>query len=131
MNVDVRLHQVNLANALRSYLEKRLRFNLRRHADRVRTVRLRLNDQDGATDGTATVCFLAAQLVPSGEVVVSETSTDVYGAVGRALGRLKKALRRKLEKQRSARRVRETVRSPIVEQSNVQHWKANSEQEQV
>ena len=56
---------------------------------------------------TATVCFVAAQLVPSGEVIVTETSADFYGAVSRALGRLKKALRRKLEKQHSARRLLE------------------------
>jgi ribosome-associated translation inhibitor RaiA len=89
MNVDVRMHQVDLANALRSYLEKRLRLKLGRHADRVRTLKLRLNDEGGATDGTATVCFLAAQLVPSGEVIVMETSPDLYSAVSRAVERLK------------------------------------------
>jgi putative sigma-54 modulation protein len=113
MNVDLRMHQVDLVKALRSYLEKRLRFKLGRHADHVRTVRLRLNDQDGATDGTATVCFLAAQLVPSGEVIVRETSTDVYGAVSGAVERLKRTLRRKIEKQRNARRVRISVRNPM------------------
>jgi hypothetical protein len=59
MNVDVRMHQVDLVNALHSYLEKRLRLKLGRHADRVRTVKLRLNVQDGAREGTATICFLA------------------------------------------------------------------------
>jgi ribosome hibernation promoting factor len=113
MNVDVRMHQVDLANALRSYLEKRLRLKLGRHADRVRTLKLRLNDEGGATDGTATVCFLAAQLVPSGEVIVMETSPDLYSAVSRAVERLKKTLRRKIEKKRSARRTRESIRSLI------------------
>jgi ribosomal subunit interface protein len=100
MNVDVRMHQVDLVNALHSYLEKRLRLKLGRHADRVRTVKLRLNDQDGATDSTATVRFLTAQLVPSGEVIVMETSTDLYGAVSRAVERLKKTLQRKMETQK-------------------------------
>jgi ribosomal subunit interface protein len=111
MNVDVRMHQVDLVNALHSYLEKRLRLKLGRHADRVRTVKLRLNGQDGAREGTATICFLAAQLVPSGEIIVMETSADLYGAVSRAVERLKKTLQRKIEKQRSGRR--ESIRSPI------------------
>jgi hypothetical protein len=37
MNVDLRMHQVDLVNAMRSYLERRLRFKLGRHADHVRT----------------------------------------------------------------------------------------------
>ena len=113
MNVDLRMHQVDLINALRAYVEKRLRFKLGRHADYVRRIRVHLNDQDGATDGTATVCFLAARLVPRGEVIVRESGTDVYGAVGRAVERLKRTLRRKIEKQRSRRRGRESVRTPI------------------
>ena len=83
MNVNVRMHQVDLVKALRTYLEKRLRYKLGRHADCIRGVRVHLNDQDGAADGTATVCFLAAELVPSGEVLVKEADTDVYGALGR------------------------------------------------
>ena len=113
MKVDVPIHQVDLVNALHSYLEKRLRLKLGRHADRVRTVKLRLNDEDGATDGTATICFLAAQLVPSGEVIAMETSADLYVAVSRAVERLKKTLQRKIEKQRSARRTQKSIRSLI------------------
>ena len=114
MNIDLRMHNVELVNAFRAYLEKRLRFGLGRHADHIRNLRLRLSGQDGATGGTATVCFLTAELVPSGNVVVTETSIDVYEALSCALERLKRTLRRKIEQQRSARRARESVGSPML-----------------
>ena len=113
MNCDVRMDQVDLVNALRAHVQRRLRFKLGRHAGHVRRLRLRLTEQDCATDGAAQLCFLAAEPEPSGEVIITETSTDLYAAVSRAIERLKTALRRKIERQRSARQRRESVRNPI------------------
>ena len=113
MNVDLRMHQLDLANALRAYVQRRLRFKLGRNAGRIRRLKLRLTGQEGATRGAAKLCFLAAELVPSGEVIITETSTDLYMAVSRAIERLKATLRRTLERQRSRQRGRESVRNPI------------------
>jgi ribosome-associated translation inhibitor RaiA len=113
MNFDLRIHQVDLLNALRAYVQRHLRFQLGRHAGHLRRLKLRLTEQDSAADGAVKLCFLAAELVPSGEVIITETSTDLYAAVSRAIKRLKTALGRKIERQRSARRVRESVRNPM------------------
>ena len=113
MNFELRTHQVDLANALRAYVQRRLRLKLGRHAEHIRRLKLRLTGHNSATSGAAKLCFLAAELVPSGELVIMETSTDLYMAVSRAIERFKIALRRKVERQRSARRGRESVRNPI------------------
>jgi ribosomal subunit interface protein len=113
MNVELRTHQVNLVNALRAYVQRRLRFARGRHAGHIRRLKLRLTEQNNATSGAAKLCFLAAELVPSGELIIMEISTDLYMAVSRAIERFKIALRRKVERQRRARRGRESVRNPI------------------
>ena len=112
MDFDVRMDQVDMVNALRAYVERRLRFKLGRHATHVRRVKLRLTEQDSTTGSGKKLCFLAAKLVPSGEVVVMETNTDLYTAVSHAIERFKTALQRKVERQRD-RRSRESLRAPI------------------
>jgi ribosome-associated translation inhibitor RaiA len=89
MNVDLRMHQLDLANALRAYVQRRLRFKLGRNAGRIRRLKLRLSEEEGTTGGAVKLCSLAAELVPSGEVIITETSIDLYMAVGRAIERLK------------------------------------------
>ena len=109
MNIELRMHQVDLVNALRAYVERRLRFKLGRHAGHVRTLTFRLTEQDSTTGSGAKLCFLAAKLVPTGEVIVMETNRDLYTAVGHAIERLKTALQRKIERQRARRRSRESL----------------------
>ena len=105
LNFDVRMHQVDLVNALRSYVQRSLRFKLGRHAGQIRAVKPRLTEQESITGSGAKLCFLAAKLMPAGKVIITETNTDIYTAVSRAIERLKTMLRRKL-----ARRHRERQR---------------------
>jgi len=113
VDFDVRMHQVDLVNALRAYVERRLRFKLGRHAGHVRTLKCRLTEQDSITGSGAKLCLLAAKLVPSGEVIVVETNRDLYTAVSHAIERFKTALQRKIERERSRRRSRESLRHAI------------------
>ena len=113
MDFDVRMHQVDLVNGLRAYVERRLRFKLGRHAGHVRTLKLLLTEQDSTTASGAKLCFLEAKLVPTGEVIVMETNRDLYTAVSHAIERFKTALQRKIERQRSRRRNRESPRDAI------------------
>ena len=113
MDFDVRMHQVDLVGAFRAYIERRLLFTLGRHARHVRTLKFRLTEQDSTTGSGAKLCFLAAKLVPSGEVIVMETNRDLYAAVSHAIERFKTALRRKIERRRTLRRIREPLRHVI------------------
>lgn len=112
MNCDVRIDQVDLANALRAHVQRRLRFKLGPHAEHVRALKVRLIDQDCTSGNGIKLCLLTAKLAPSGEVTITETNTDVYKVVGRAIERLKTALLRKVERQRNARRRRDSIRYP-------------------
>jgi ribosomal subunit interface protein len=109
MDFNIRMHQVDLVNALRTYVERRLRFKLGRHAGHVRTLTFRLTEQDSTTGSGAKLCLLAAKLVPTGKVIVMETNRDLYTAVSHAIERFKTAVQRKIERQRSRRRSRESL----------------------
>jgi ribosome-associated translation inhibitor RaiA len=113
MNFELRTHQVDLVNALRAHVERLVQSKLGPHAEHVRKLKLRLTQQDSANREAPKLCFLAAELVPSGELIVMETSMDLFMAVSRAIERFKTALRRKVERQRSTRRSRESVRNRI------------------
>jgi ribosomal subunit interface protein len=110
MNCEVQMDQVDLVNALRAYVTKRLRFKLGPHAVHVRALRFRLTEQDRSSRNGAKLCLLTAKLAPSGEVTIKETNTDLYKVVGNAIERLKTALLRKIERQREVRRRRESLR---------------------
>jgi putative sigma-54 modulation protein len=112
MELELRTRQVDLVDALRGYVQRRLRFKLSRHAGRVRRLKLRLTEESVANGRTNKLCVLAAELIPSGELLITETNTDLYIAIGRAIERLGSALHHKLERQRGARRGRDSVRSP-------------------
>jgi ribosomal subunit interface protein len=113
MDFDVRMHQVDLVNALRAYIQRRLRLRLGRHEGHIRTLKCRLTEQDSVTGSGAKLCFLAAKLVPSGEVIIAETNTDLYTAVSHAIERFKTALQRKIGRHRVRRRSRESLRDAI------------------
>jgi ribosomal subunit interface protein len=110
MNCEVRMDQVDLVNALRAYVQRRLQFKLGPHVQHVRALKVRLTEQDGTSCNGTKLCLLSARLAPSGELTITETNADLYKAVGRAIERLKTALLRKMERQRSVRRRRESVR---------------------
>lgn len=110
MELELRAQQVDLVEALRANVQRRLRFKLGRHADRIRRLTLRLSEQTGAKGGAAKQCVLAADLVPSGEVIVTETHADLYSAISGAVENLRSVLRRKLDRQRERWRGRESIR---------------------
>lgn len=113
MDCDVHIHQMDLAGALRTYVQRRLRLKLGRHGWHVRTLKFRLTEQESSTGNGTKLCFLVAKLMPAGEVIITETNTDLFAAVSRAIERLKTALGRKVERQRSQGRRRESVRGQI------------------
>jgi putative sigma-54 modulation protein len=51
MQVDLRIRNVNLAGSLRSYVEHRLRYELRRLGNRLGRVRIWMSDVNGPRGG--------------------------------------------------------------------------------
>lgn len=106
MHIAHYLHEADLSEAFKSYVERRLRFALGRYGNRVGDVAVRV----GVEGPTLSRCRISVELLPFGRVAVDETGTDLFGAVDRATGRVGRLFGRELERIHDTRTSRESVR---------------------
>jgi putative sigma-54 modulation protein len=102
--------------ALSAHIERRIDHALRAHAAHINCVVLRLSDVNGPRHGADDkLTRIDITLNPSGNVVTSARSDDVYVSVTRAALRARAALRRRVEQlDERARPRRWAVRSVVM-----------------
>jgi len=106
MQIAIHLSDADLAGAVHSYVERRLRFALSRFGGRVGHVTVGMN-----ADGPASSrCRIEAEILPFGHVAVEEIDSDLFAAIDRATGRIGRLFSRKLERTREGRTGRESIR---------------------
>jgi putative sigma-54 modulation protein len=106
MHVDMHINDTDVAEALRGYVERRLRFALGRFGARVGKVTVRIGE-DGPAENR---CCISTEVLPFGRVVVDDSDPDLFAAIDRATGRIGRLFGRELERARDARLGRESVR---------------------
>jgi ribosomal subunit interface protein len=106
MDLQVRILPTDLADALRSNVERRLRLRLGRWADRLGRVSVRINDVT-TTEGVAgKACGISVQVPLSGRTIRRETvDADLYAAIEYATERIARSVERELEQLGSNRDV--------------------------
>jgi ribosome hibernation promoting factor len=107
MQVGMHINDADLGTALRSYVERRLRFALGRYGGRVGQVTVRI----GASGSAETQCKISAEILLFGRVAVVESDHELFAAVDRATGRIGRLFGRELDRARHARVCRESVRT--------------------
>ncbi len=100
MHLEIRAGNVELADAMRLHLERRLRFALGRYDDRIRKVTVRLKDLNGPKGGTDQQCRISLDLIPKGKLILDEQSADVVVAMDRAADRVGRAVARRMHRDR-------------------------------
>ena len=88
MQAELRIRNMDLADVLQGYTDRRLRFALSRFGDRVGRVVVTLSDFNGTDDRVVKSCHISAELKPFGRVAASETDPDLYMAIDRSAGRV-------------------------------------------
>lgn len=88
MNLEFHYGRTELAEALRTYLERRLQFALAPHGPQLGMVTVRVDDGKESGKPRIKRCEVKAELMPTGEVVASETNADLYVAIDRAVRRI-------------------------------------------
>jgi putative sigma-54 modulation protein len=111
MEVEVRIKGTDLAEVVRSYATRRIRFALGRFASRIGRVVVRISDINGARGGVDQCCHISAELLPSGRVVLDQVDADLFNAIDRATERTGQAFRREIQRTREARTRHESVRT--------------------
>jgi ribosome hibernation promoting factor len=112
MEVEVRIQGTDLADAVRTYAARRIRFALGRFISRVGRVVIRISDVNGTRGGVDQCCHISAELLPSGKVVLEQVDADLFVAVDRSAERVGQAFRREIQRLHDARHRRESVRVP-------------------
>ncbi len=100
MLLDIRTRNIELSSALLDQVERRLRAAFGRLRHRIRQVKVRLAEVSGVRGAADTQCRIIVHMVPSGHVVVDSVDADAHAAVGRALERTGRHLRRALRRLR-------------------------------
>ncbi len=106
MHIQINVNDADTSDAIRNYVERRLRFALSRFGQRVGhiTVRIRPDGPFGKN------CRVRAEVVPFGEVVVEQSGSDLFSAVDRAAGKIGRQFGRELDRIRNSRVGRDSVR---------------------
>lgn len=106
MQIRTRVTHSAVSEAFRRYVERRLRFALGRFGDRVGEIRVCLK-----TSGVSGhQCCISAHLLPSGELTVNENDFDLLSAIDRAAGKIGQQVARELERMKTARVNRDSIR---------------------
>jgi ribosomal subunit interface protein len=103
MLIEVQAHGFDLTDALRSHVERRVRFALSHRGYTIARVRVRLADVNASRGGIDKRCLVRVQLDGLPEVLVEDVQPDLYSAVDQATGRASRSVSRALER-RNARR---------------------------
>lgn len=97
MHIDIHAQGFKLTPAVRSHIERRLRFALSRTAHRVLRVSVRVADINGPRGGEDKFCRVAVSLNGLPNVVIEDVQPELYTAVDRATGRAGRTVSRRLE----------------------------------
>ena len=111
MEVEIRIQGTDLAEAIRRYVDRRIRFALGRFAPRVGRVMVRISDINGVRGGVDQCCQVTVQIPPTGQLVVDQVNADLFAAIDRASERIAEAVRREVQRTRDIRTRRVSVRT--------------------
>jgi ribosomal subunit interface protein len=106
MQLELRTVNTDLAEVLRGYVQRRLRFALRRFGHRVGDIAVTVTRKSR----TESSCRIVAEVLPFGLVGLKESGPDLFTAINRATGRIGRLLGRELERLREVRSSRESLR---------------------
>ena len=104
MQIDIQAMGFRLTEELRSQAERRVRFALGSTSGRIRSVVMRLADENGPRGGVDKRCTIRANLPGGPPVIIEQQEADLYVAIDRAADRAGRAVSRRLERASGARR---------------------------
>ena len=104
VQIDIQARGFRLTEGLRTQAERRVRFALGSTSGRVRSVVVRLADENGPRGGVDKRCTIRANLPGGPPVIIEQQEADLYVAIDRAADRAGRAVSRRLERAAGARR---------------------------
>lgn len=122
MQIHTYTQGFDLTDGLSQHLRRRVDFALGRIGGGVQRVVVRLYDVNGTRGGIDKRCRLQLHLADGGEVVVQDTRSDLYEAIGAAIERAARALKRRSGRLRTLLR-----RGKSVIHARFSRWRSEAE----
>lgn len=111
MSVQVRIRELDLTEAIRAYVDRKLHASLGRFAGSLGDIQVTLTDVNGPRGGVDKACRISAELLPSRQKIVHEThDANIFAAIAHAIQKVRHTLRKALGRTKRWRRRRETIR---------------------
>jgi len=104
MQFNIQARGFKLTDSLRNLAERRLRFALGSTSTHVRSIAMRLADENGPRGGVDKRCTIRATLSGAPPVVIEQQESDLYVAIDRAADRAGRTVSRQLKKASGRRR---------------------------
>ena len=96
--------KVNLSEALREHIERRVYFALSRFSPRISRVSVTVEDVNGPRGGIDKRCQILVKLDRMEELKVETTDAEIHDAVAAAADRVGRAVQRQLDRRRTVSR---------------------------
>lgn len=103
MRLDVRAVNFQMSESLGDHAQRRLHAALDRFEPRVEHVELRLVDDHGRRHGVSMHCVIDAAIRGCGRLHIDQEAADLFQAVDMAAGRIKRSVRRRINRRRDVR----------------------------
>jgi len=100
MQIVIHALDFGLTHALRRRVDRRLRTVLTCYDEHIQRVVVRLSGNSAARGGAYKCCHVQVLLAGLPDVVVEDVETDLYVAIGRAVHRAGRTIKRRLARQR-------------------------------
>ncbi len=107
MQIEVVGVHLDVTSSLEEYVKHRMALCLDRYDDKIGRVTIRLSDISGPHGPGTKRCHIEVELPHHDDVIVEQDHTDIYTAVDKAASRVKRTVRRHINRVRDARRSRE------------------------
>jgi ribosome-associated translation inhibitor RaiA len=99
VELEIRMVDVDHVEALRTYLQRRIRFALGRVSRSIRRVTVRV--ADGTPGGLGVEVRITLDLLPAGRIVLIEQAPELHAAIDSAVDRLARAIARRMDRGRA------------------------------
>lgn len=104
MQIQIQARHFSLTEALKSHVRKRIEYALKAGTDQIQRIQVRLSDINGPRGGVDKRCLIQVSLTRHTEIIIADTHSDLYAAIGQATGRLSKTLSRRIKRLRNKQR---------------------------
>jgi len=117
MQVFINSNNFEMTEALSRHIKERIEFTLSRFGSLVKKIVVSITDENGPKGGVDKSCIIRIQTDTFSELVVKDTKSDVYTAIGRAIARSKHSLSKQVNRSKFFKRMNKRLPAESFEKS--------------